>query len=160
METELIISGVGFPPLSARGCIQTLTPLEAGVFQRTINGELIYTGKGSHQKYQSTITCQDKTSIAIEGLWRGSKVQVQCLQRLWQKGEGGEVILERPYVPGSIMIHGGEIIHIEGNRVQVSVGQGVFVSYRPLLDMVVTNFSLLTDEWGMVCGWSLHLEEI
>ena len=160
METELVIEGVGFPPLSARACVQTLSPLEAGRFERTINGELIYTGNLKHQKYQSTITCQHKTSLALEGLWRGSIVQVECLQRLWQQANQGRVIPERSMVPGSVLCLGGYIRNVETKEILVKGEGEIFVSYRPKLTMIVVKFSLLTDEWGLVCGWNLHLEEV
>lgn len=160
METELVIQGVSFPPFSARGCIQTLTPLEGGDLKRTINGELIYSGSPRHQKYHSVITCQDKTAVSLEGLWRGSVVDVHCIQRFWQLGEAEEITLSKDPVEGSIMVHGGDLLETRGRSLKINGGKGVYVSYRPKLTMSVLKFSLLTDEWGMACGWSLDLEEI
>jgi hypothetical protein len=82
MESELIINRGGFPPLSARGCIQSLMPIESGVLKRTINGSLVYTGKGPAHKYRSIISCEDKASLAMEGFWRGSELKVGCIQRI------------------------------------------------------------------------------
>ena len=54
MESELTINIGGFPPLSARGCEQELTPISEGEFHRDINGDLIYLGQDTHTKYKST----------------------------------------------------------------------------------------------------------
>lgn len=104
MESELILSRGGFPPLSARGCVQHLMPVETGALRRTINGGLVYTGKTGTHKYRSLISCEDKASLALEGLWRGSEVRVGCIQRLWQKVAGREAFLERDPVIGSIFV--------------------------------------------------------
>ncbi len=79
MESELILNRGGFPPLSARGCIQHLMPIEAGLLRRTINGALIYAEKPLAHKFRSIISCEDRASLALEGLWRGSEVRVGCI---------------------------------------------------------------------------------
>ena len=84
METELILSVGGLPPLSARDCVQELIPIEQGRLRRTINGELIFVGK-QWSKYRSVIYCTDKTTLATNGLIPGTVVKVGCIQRLWQK---------------------------------------------------------------------------
>ena len=108
MQTQLVINRGGFPPFSARGCKQTLQPRINGELRRTINGDLFYTGQKQPRKYVSTITCHDETSPALEGLWRGESVMVQCIQRLSQEVEVPfaekqvTVTLERSAVAGSI----------------------------------------------------------
>ena len=104
MESELILSRGGFPPLSARGCVQQLMPILAGELRRTINGSLIYTGKSLTHKYRSIITCEDRAVIAMEGFWRGSEIRVGCIQRIWQKVEGEQALLERDPIEGSVFI--------------------------------------------------------
>ena len=167
MESELILSRGGFPPLSARGCIQQLMPVEAGALQRTINGVLIYTGKPVAHKYRSVISCEDKASLALEGFWRGSEVRVGCIQRLWQKIAGEEICLERDPVMGSVFAitakqQEREVQEVTGRKVIFSQNNSeeAFVSYRPWLDMRVVTFSLQTNEWGLKAGWRLELEEI
>ncbi len=104
METELIIEGVGFPPLSARGCRQELNLVEQGEFRRTVNGTLIYLGP-EHQKYRSMIWCEDKVTLVSEGvLERGAVLRIGCLQRLWQKSQKMDVTLERDAVDGSVVV--------------------------------------------------------
>ncbi|MBX9805599.1 MAG: hypothetical protein K2Y18_07605 [Alphaproteobacteria bacterium] len=167
MESELIINRGGFPPLSARGCIQSLMPIESGVLKRTINGSLVYTGKGPAHKYRSIISCEDKASLAMEGFWRGSELKVGCIQRLWQKVLGTGVVLERDPVEGSVFLiaTNQEELGLESvmgrNVVFASnVADDTYVSYRPWLDMRVVTFSLNTNEWGLKAGWRLELEEI
>lgn len=167
METELIIEGCGFPPLSARGCNQELTIVEQCAFRRTVNGDLAYLGP-KDQKYRSVIHCEDKVTLVNEGvLARGMIVRIGCLQRLWQQGYG-RVTLEREAVTGSVVALDAaqkavEMHLIDSKTIQVtSEGDhaNVFVSYRPWLSMRVISLTLRTDEWGLKAGWRLELEEI
>ncbi len=164
METELIIEGCNFPPLSARGCNQELTVVEQGTFRRTVNGDLAYLGPENH-KYRSVITCEDKVTLVNEGaLARGSMVRIGCLQRLWQQGNG-RVVLEREAVAGSIAAMDAAqnpvvVDVIDSKTVNVVSDANVFVSYRPWLSMRVISLTLRTDEWGLKAGWRLELEEI
>jgi hypothetical protein len=153
--------------LSARGCIQHLLPIESGELRRTINGALIYTGKVLTHKYRSLITCQDKATLALEGFWRGSELRVGCIQRLWQKTMGAQVLLERDPVVDSVFAincnqEARKIEEVKGRKVVLEEGFAteIYVSYRPWLDMRVVNFSLITNEWGLSAGWRLELEEI
>lgn len=172
-ETVLTLNYGGFPPLSARGCVQTLTPLQTGEFRRTVNGNLVYTGNPEHRKYASTIQCKDKAPFAIEGLWRGAEVIVGCIQSLCQelKGDGlkTEMVLERMPVKGSLRLLDEDNNPFETKKIRdqkVSIkkaparGKSVYAHYRPLLRMQITDFSLTVDEWGVSVGWRLDLEEI
>jgi hypothetical protein len=166
MESELILSQGGLPPLSARGCTQELMPVESGVLRRTIDGRLIYAGHPSAHKYRSIIYCEDKASLALEGLWRGSLLRVGCIQRLGQKALGVSVYLERDPVAGSVAAvtlrqEKVGIQEIAGRKIVLENNGGeVFVSYCPWLEMRVVNFSLTTTEWGLKAGWKLVLEEV
>lgn len=166
METQLILSVGGFPPLSARGCVQELVPIDSGMLKRTINGQLLYLGNPSKMKYRSTIRCEDKNAMATQGLWRGSKVEVSCIVHLAQKVDGTHLILERDFVPGSLSAMTQKkksipIISAQGRNVVIAgVEEPVYVSYRPHLVMRVHNFSLTTNEWGVKTAWTLNLEEI
>ncbi len=169
METELILSVGGFPPLSARGCIQQIIPLEQGKLRRTINGELIYVGKPI-SKYRSIIYCTDKTSLSTEGLNPGAPIQVGCIQRLWQKvmpdSGNNPILLERPPVEGSVTVidekqKSLKIQSVNNQEVQLKDRDSVcFVSYRPWLNMRTVRYNLQTNEWGLKAGWQLELEEI
>lgn len=166
METELIIEGCGFPPMSARGCSQELTLVEHGIFRRTVNGDLAYLGPQNH-KYRSVVRCEDKVTLVNEGvLLRGTVVRIGCLQRLWQQGVG-DVRLEREAVAGSVVAMDAaqnpviaDVIDSKTVKVVQEAHQDVFVSYRPWLTMRVISLMLHTDEWGLKAGWRLELEEV
>lgn len=175
MQTNLVINRGGFPPFSARGCQQTLQPLNTGELRRTVNGELLYTGRKGHHKYASIIECQDEASLALEGIWRGEPLHVQCIQRLWQEVIIGEdrdtlsVELERKPVQDSVVVlHNGGMelpVLVTGERVleiqhAFRLEDRIYINYRPHLHMRVTDFTLVTNEWHQRCGWRLQLEEI
>lgn len=169
METELILSVGGFPPLSARGCIQQITPLEQGKLRRTINGELIFIGQPI-SKYRTVIYCTDKTSLATDGIRPGSPVQVGCIQRLWQKvipdQNNGSITLERPPVEGSITVidenqKSIEVQSVDNQEIKLKDRKNTYyVGYRPWLNMRTVRYNLQTNEWGLKAGWQLELEEI
>ena len=169
METELILSVGGLPPLSARGCKQDLIPVPQGNLRRTINGELVMVG-GQDLKYKSTVKCNDKTSLATDGLFPGCEVLVGCIQRLWHKvkenQDNAPITLERYPVKGSVVAideNQNEIPvrEIEGRRIQLKDrARDYYISYRPWLNMRAITYSLNTDEWGVKGGWSLEMEEI
>ncbi len=169
METELILSLGGLPPLSARGCVQELIPIEQGKLHRTINGELIFVGQMS-SKYRSIIYCTDKTSLATTGLSPGTTIQVGCIQRLWQKITpdplNSPVVLDREAVEESIIVMDNTqkpiaINHVDGTEVQLADRQETYyLSYRPWLTMRTVRYNLHTDEWGLKTFWQLELEEV
>lgn len=167
METELVISHGGLPPLSARGCEQELTPLSLGQFRRTINGDLIFTGVRG-KRYKSIITCRDKTVLATNDLEPGTVVSIQCIQRLWQKVQGSNATLERHPVVESICVIDEQkrsisLRRLDNREVVLDVDHAEkisFISYRPTLEMRVIRYSLLTNEWGGKTGWRLELEEV
>ncbi len=164
METELVISGSGFPPLSARGCIQELVPLAMGQFRRTVNGDLVFLGTNG-KKYKTVISCEDKSVIATDSLDVGSIVEISCIQRLWQKSNGGKIELDRIPVTGSIHVideHHNPlpIICYDRQEITVATQQPCYVSYRPILTMRIVRYFLKTDEWGVKTGWQMELEEV
>ena len=170
LESELILDRVGFPPFSARHCQQTLTPLKTGDFQRTVNGELIYTGHPGHDKYQSTIQCQDQAIPCFDQLWRGSIIGVGCIQRLSQEVKANQkIVLERDPVDYSVYVINEDREEFEIQSVikrevilkeKLEEGQKRYVFYCPYLQMRLINYKLLTDEWGKSNGWQLELEEV
>ena len=169
-ESELILDRVGFPPFSARHCQQTLVPLMTGDLRRTVNGQLIYTGREEHHKFQSTIQCQDKSCPSLEGIWRGSLMKVGCIQRLSQEIKAPQnITLNRDPVENSVIVMDGhqqqkEIRSVTGRAVVLMDEQEeadrLYVFYRPYLHMRVAGYKLTTDEWGFSGGWQLDLEEV
>ncbi|MBL0941580.1 MAG: hypothetical protein IBJ00_02460 [Alphaproteobacteria bacterium] len=165
-ETDLKLSCGGLPPWSARGCTQILRPIPTGDLRRTVNGQLIYTGLQSHQKYQSLIQCEDKTPIALDGLWRGNEIEVSCIQPLTQRMTGQVCRLDRKPIIETVQAieNRGQplvIADIEGQDVRLasSIQQG-FITYCPILQMRIVDFGYNIDEWGLKNGWYLKLEEI
>lgn len=164
MGTDLWIEGVGFPPFSARGCVQELTPIPLSneAFQRTVNGKLIYFGREEDMKYRTKIACQDKGAPSMGHMWRGSVMRVGCIQTLTHKIKEGAVGLMRPFIKDSVQVFDDEHVSMsftfdDKNRV---VSKGGYVTFRPILSMTLVDFSLNYDEWGGKMGWTLTLEEV
>lgn len=138
-DTLLVLSGMGVAPYSARGLTQTLQPIaQAAQQRRTVNGALVDVSASQFQKYRSTITCTDQASPALEGVWPGAELVVDCVAEL-----GYETMTGAP-----------------AREVVASREADGFTFYRPRLTMLVTDFSVQTDEWGASVGWTLGLEEV
>ncbi len=169
METELTLSLGGLPPLSARGCYQEITPVAQGLWRRTLNGTLIYIGS-EDIKYNTFISCKDKTVIATESFIPGRPMEVGCIQRIWQKVDpcrnNTPIQLQKAFISGSVVAVNklGKSLNIQrvlGQEVVLNDrNETVFLSYRPVLKMMIKDFKLHIDEWGMTSGWSLVMEEI
>jgi len=139
--TLLVISGPGMPPYAARGLSQTLDPIDAaGVLARTVNGGLIDFSPPQMRKYKSTISCTDQDAPALDGIWPGMPLTVDCVSELGYLTAGGTP--QRDAVPGSERT------------------AGAWTWYRPRLDMVVVSYSASTNEYGAEVGWTLDLEEV
>lgn len=139
-DTVLVLIGVGVPSYSARGLTQTLEPIEASAqLRRSINGELQDLSFAQFRKYRSTISCQDQEPPAIDGVWPGHVVTVDCVAELSYPADDSPA---RPVVAGSART------------------EGAFVFYRPQLQMLVTGLSISRDEYGAAVSWQLQLEEV
>lgn len=157
------------PPWSARGCTQTLTLLTHHDVRRTVNGDLVDISSPFHRKYISTISCRDKTPLAFDGVWIGTALWVNCIQCLTTPFAAGvqQVALARKPVKSSLTIEtiGGEKIRPHSLKEKTVFfekpleNQG-FITYQPQLLMRLTDSHLETDEWGMVVGWKMQLEEV
>ncbi len=140
-ETVLNLSSMGQPLYSARGLKQTLTPISAaGFLQRDINGSLCNLSDSNFTKYSSVITGEDQAPPAFDDVWPGKLVTVSCICELAYPGYASAT---RTAVPASIVTDAGG-----------------FVRYRPVLNMMVTDFSIDHDEWNRLINWTLSLEEI
>jgi hypothetical protein len=139
--TDLVITGLGIPPYSARGLTQTLEPIDEGaIFRRTVNGDLINVGIiTGFQKYRTVIQCRDQQAPAFGGLWKGALITIQSIVYLATGTAGGT---ERTAVAGSTYEESG------------------FTFYRPVLECAVTGFSVDRDEYGAISGWTLEAEEV
>lgn len=139
--TLLVISGEGFPPYSTRGLIQTLDLIEqAGDFERDVNGELVDLSPDQMRKFKSTITCTDQQAPALEEVWPGTILTIQCANERSYKTAGGSPI--RPVVAGSSRVDGD------------------YTFYRPELIMMVISYTLGHNEYEAEYNWQLVLEEV
>ena len=139
--TLLVISGPGMPTYAARGLTQTLEPIDAaGQLARTVNGGLIDLSPSQMRKYASKIKCTDLEAPALDGVWPGMPLTVDCVSELGYLTAGGSP--QRTVVSGS------------------SRTAGAWTWYRPRLQMLIVSYSTETDEYGAQIGWSLDLEEI
>ena len=168
-ETGLTLESLGkgksFPPFSTRECIQTLTPVSHGSLRRTINGALVHVGYKGYRKFHSTIACKDKVPPAFEGLWKGDLLKVGCIQALTLAvpEKASTVQLERE----ALFLHLYDITTKRWPAKQetdrwISLPSdfpGGFITYYPILLMMVKTYHLETDEWGVTVGWRLELEE-
>lgn len=142
-DTVLRFSVGGVPRFSARGAVQTLTPIQAsGTVRRTVNGELKSLSNDRFQKFSSSITVQDERAPpALDGIWPGMTIVVDCISELgYETGKAGAP--HKTVVAGSPRTEQG------------------FTFYRPKLTMKVISYSQTKDEWGAVNGWSMELEEV
>jgi len=139
-DTVLVITGAEITPYSARGLTQTLQPIAAAAsLRRTVNGTLVDLSVPEFRKYASQISCDDMAVPALDGIWPGQEVTVDCVAELSYRTAGGTAA--RPVVAGS------------------SYTEGDFTFYRPQLTMRIIAFDTRKDEWGAVVGWQMQLEE-
>lgn len=140
-HTLLVIAGVGVQPYSARGLTQTLDPIsQASNSRRTVNGELKDLSFDGFKKFKSTISCNDQTSPALDGIWPGQEISVECIKELCYLTEGGSP--SRPVVSGSSRV------------------EGDFTFYRPVISFMVMTYSASEEEYTATAPWSMQLEEI
>lgn len=140
-NTLLVISGPGLPTYAARGLTQTLDPIDAaGALARTVNGGLIDFSPPQMRKYKSTISCADVEAPALDGIWPGQPLTIDCVPELGYLTAGGTP--QRNAVPGSERT------------------AGAWTWYRPRLDMLVVSYSTSTDEYAAAVQWQLELEEV
>ena len=138
--TELVIDGPGMPRYAARGLTQTLDPIDAaGVLARSVNGGLLDFSPPQMRKYTSTISCQDVEAPALDGVWPGDVLTVDCAAEL--------AYLTITDDPGRPVVEGSERVVYD------------YTYYRPRLTMRVVSYTVSRDEYGHLTQWSLVLEE-
>lgn len=140
VATLLVLSVNGVPLYSARGLDQTLAPIDAAaVTRRTVNGALVDLSVTAFHKYASTISCSDVEAPALDGVFPGMAVTVDCVAELVYKTAGGTP--SRTVIAGSARTVGDYTI------------------YRPRLDMMVVGFNQSIAEYARQVQWELNLEE-
>lgn len=142
-STILTLYSMGVPAYSARGLTQTLTPIDgAAQLRRTVNGALADLSHEQFRKYSSVIRGDDQAPPAVDTVWPGATVTVDCIAELAISGNVPAVSLGRPIVTNSRRTEGG------------------FTFYRPKLDCRVVSFEIEADEWAAGVRWTLALEEV
>jgi hypothetical protein len=154
--TVLSIEGLDFPAYSQRGLVQSLTMIDqAKGSRRTLNGVLVNVVDSQFRKYASSIsngTVEGTQPPAFDIIYPGQVLTVGCIAELCQKLSSTELdteselstesYLSRTAVEGSIRYEDG------------------FVFYRPVLSMMVKDYSVELDEWQAVVSWNIDLEEV
>jgi hypothetical protein len=139
-STALVLSAMGVPLYSARGLSQTLEPIDAAAnMRRSINGILTDVAHAQFRKYKSKISCADMRVPALDGIWPGMTIVVDCVAYLSYPTGGSP---QRTVISGSSFI------------------EGAHTFYRPRLTMMVMANTAQTDEWDATVSWELDLEEV
>lgn len=140
-ETLLVLDGMGIPLYSGRGITQTLKPIsEAANLQRDVNGSLEDVSYEPFRKYETTLTCTDMNAPALEGIWPGMDVTIDCIVEL--------AYLTMTASPSRTAVTGS------------SRTVGNYTIYRPQLACKVTDFQTSNDEWPADVAWTLTAQEI
>lgn len=141
--TVLRITGLGVVPYSTRAATQSLEPIgqAAANIYRDVNGVLrTVGGTTSFQKYRSAISGSDMRPIAVNGVWPGKLVTVQCITTL--------AYLTDTEAPARAVVPGSSFV------------EGDWTFYRPQLAMMVLSYSLEEAEYEGAVSWSMELEEV
>jgi hypothetical protein len=141
--TLLRLSPIGIPPYSARGISQTLEPIDAAAsMRRTVNGTLVDISASQFRLYKSSISCTDQDHPALDGIWPGQILTVDC-------------ICELSYADTTDGSPSRPLADTSAERTDEG-----YVFFRPQLTMMVTGYKVDNDEWGHDIGWTLDLEEV
>lgn len=139
--TELVLFGMGVHPYSARGLSQSLEPIEGSKhLERSVNGELLDMSSALMQKYRSVISGQDQRPPAVDGVWPGKILVVDCIAK--------------------ISVYGGPPFQREAVDYDSVISELGFSTYRPRLTMMVMSFTMDEEEWAAGVNWSMELEEV
>lgn len=176
--SELYFEHHSFPPFSLHNCTQTLRYAHTiRAPKRTLNGNLVLIDTLiPHEKFSSTILGKYKQDPLLGQLAPGDLLKVHCLHRLWQRlpsPAGSDhpptqlqsCALLRPPVPESIQITDGKdgIYFVEWKESKLwydpHTPSPLFVSYRPILEMVLTALRSTYAEVDLETSWSFDLEE-
>ena len=140
-STLLVLSGIAMVDWAARGLTEDLSPIgEADGLARSLNGTLLDLSDGTRCKLKASWRCSDIKAPALNGIWPGLAVTVDCITEFSYLTAGGTPF--HSVVPGS------------------SRTDGDFTFYRPRLAMRITAYSKSADEWNATTGWSLQAEEV
>lgn len=74
--TLLDIDGIPFSNYSNRDIRVTLSPIDTGSLERTVNGTLVDMTLPEFRKYTAVIECLDHEAPTFDDTWRGTQVEV------------------------------------------------------------------------------------
>jgi hypothetical protein len=137
------MSTIGVPLYSARGLTQTFSHAEEAKPspRRTVNGTLRVLGLTTMRKIVSDITCTDQNAPAIDGLWEGMTIVVDCVFELSYKTIGG--------TPSRTVVSGSSRTTTDG-----------FTYYRPRITFMIVDISMSNDEYAHDYNWKIGLKEV
>src|SRR5258708_4949912 len=139
--SNLVLLGMGIPFYSARGLTQTLAPIQSirnnrNNLRRDIGGNLANLTPVQYLKYSSKVSASDQAPPAMDSVFPGTALTVWCVSTL-SYATGGSP--NRSQVSGSLVLSNG------------------FYSYRPILNMMVTDLSDDFGEWTAGHKWEITL---
>ena len=137
-------SAPGVNPYSARALRGTLSPIDLAQgndkLARTVNGTLVDISASQMRKYKLEISGEDVSPPALDGLWVGMQVTVNChVELAYLTASGG---------PGRTPVTGSERVEDD------------YTYYCPQFQMLIVSLQIDRQEWAAVVSWSLVLEEI
>jgi hypothetical protein len=91
------------------------------------------------RKYRLEVTGNDQAPPALDGLWVGMAVTVNCHVEIAYPAGGSP---ERSPVSGSERT------------------EGSYTYYRPQFTMMIVEHQIAREEWEQAVNWSLALEEV
>lgn len=167
-DSRLELSGPALlTPWSSREAHHTLVPLPRGEFWRDQDGIARFTPLGG-QKYRLTVEARDIRPPAFAGLWPGRVVTATCALRLAVILTDGETVweAERPFACADLLCEDRTgaphpIQAIDGQRITLAPHDGpVSLFVRPVLTLMVRDWSLGLEEWAGRTPWWLMLDEV
>jgi hypothetical protein len=143
LRFDLAAPAPGVNPYSARNLSGTLSPIDlargSDRLARTVNGSLIDISAPQMRKYRLEVHGEDQAPPALDGLWVGMPLIVDChVELAYLTGS----------VPGRTAVPGSERF------------EGDYTYYRPRLQMLVVELEIQRQEWEAKVSWSLMLEEV
>lgn len=139
--TLLSFEEIEIPTDAARKIQETIELDYEPDLVRTWNGTLIDLTPPQMRKYRVTLTCSDMGAPALDGVWTGRTLTVNCIS---------------DFGAGTISSDGGERNAVEGSERE----EGGFNYYRPQLVTMVESYTIDTNEWDAIVGWTLVLREV
>ena len=140
--TQLVLSAIDMADFAARGISESLSPIGVSAqTARSWNGTLVDLSDTTHRKLKAAWRCTDLVPPALNGIWPGQLLTVDCISWLNYVTSGGS--------PAHTVVTSS------------SYTEGALTFYRPRLTMRITApWTADYDEWEAVTAWTLEAEEV